>query len=170
MTQNIDRRGGTAAHSNSLLTATGAETVHDTTVRLDFSIGGKMYSKSGTNADQTTPTTDYADSVAFSDSSKTLTGVASAGGQGAVVVWAYNSSGTVKCMMGSRESLNAAGSFAVAPQFPRIPEDVCPFAYQVLKHYGQTSTVTFGTSNWNTSGFTNAIVNVFELPDRPQVS
>lgn len=168
--ENINYRGVTMAHSNSLLTATGAETVHDTTVRLDFSIGGKMYSKSGTNADQATPTTDHGDSVAFSDSSKTLTGVASAGGQGTVVVWAYNKDGTVKCMMGSRESLDAAGNFAEVPQFPAIPSDVCPFAYQVLKHYGQTSTVTFGTSNWNTSGFTNAIVNVSQLPDRPQVS
>lgn len=168
--ENINYRGVTMAHSNSLLTAAGAETVHDTTVRLDFSIDGKMYSKSGTNADQTTPTTDYGDSVAFSDSSKTLTGVASAGGQGTVVVWGYNSSNAVKCMMGSRETLDAAGNFAKSPQFPSIPADICPFAYQVLKHYGQASTVTFGTSNWNTSGFTNAIVNVANLPARPQVS
>ena len=169
MTQNIDRRGGTAAHSNSLLTATGAETVHDSTVRLDFSIDGKMYSKSSSNVDQATPTSDHADGVAFSDSSKTLTGTATSG-QGTVVVWAYNASGTVKTMMGSRESLNAAGVFERAPQFPRIPDDVAPFAYQVLKHYGQASTVTFGTSNWNTSGFTNVIVNVFELPGRPQIA
>ena len=168
--ENINYRGVTMAHSNSLLTATGAETVHDTTVRLDFSINGKMYSKSGTNADQTTPTTDHGDSVAFSDSTKTLTGVASAGGQGTVVVWAYNSSGTVKCLMGSRETLNAAGTFEEVPQFPAIPADVCPFAYQVLKQYGQAATATFGTSNWNASGFTNAIVNVATLPARPQVS
>lgn len=168
--ENINYRGATQAHSNSLLTATGAETVHDTTVRLDFSIGGKMYSKSGTNADQATPTTDYGDSVAFSNAAKTLTGVSSAGGQGTVVVWAYTSDGTVKCLMGSRETLDAAGLFAKPPQFPAIPSDVCPFAYQVLKHYGQTSTVTFGTSNWNTSGFTNAIVNVSQLPARPQVA
>lgn len=168
--QTLDINGLTMAHSNSLLTATGAETVHDTTVRLDFSLNGKMYSKSGTNADQTTPTTDYADSTLFSDSSKQLVGVASGGGQGTVVVWGYTSAGTVKCMMGSRETLDAAGNFAVAPKFPRIPSDVCPFAYQVLKHYGQGSTVTFGTSNWNTSGFTNAIVNVAVLPDRPQIS
>lgn len=169
MSQSLDVNGITAAHSNSLLTATGAETLHDTTVRLDFSIGGKMYSKSGTNADQATPTTDYGDSVLFSDTSKKLTGTSTTG-QGTVVVWGYLYDGTVKCMMGSRESLDSAGTFAKAPSFPAIPSNVCPFAYQVLKHYGQASTVTFGTSNWNTSGFTNAIVNVFTLPDRPQVS
>ena len=152
--------------TSGLLTATGAETVHDTTVLLNFCINGKAYTKSGTNADQATPTTDYNTGAAF----PTLTGVASAGGQGTVVVWAYNSSGTVKCMMGSVETLDAAGSFKNAPQFPSIPNDVCPFAYQVLKHYAQGTSVTFGTSNWNTSGFTNAIVNVLTLPSRPQIS
>jgi hypothetical protein len=31
-------------------------------------------------------------------------------------------------------------------------------------------TITFGSSNWNATGFTNAIVNIATLPDRPQVS
>jgi len=162
--------GLTMAFSNSLLTCTGAATSHDTTVRLDFSVNGKFKSKSGTNADQVTPTTDYADGVAFSNAAKTLTGVASAGGFGTVVVWGYSGTGTVRCMMGSREALDSAGTFAIAPQFPRIPADVCPFAYQVLKQHGQTATATFGTSNWNASGFTNAIVNISSLPDRPQVA
>jgi hypothetical protein len=163
---NLNYRGANFCTTNSLLTATGAETVHDTTVLLNYAINGKAYTKSGTNADQTTPTTDYNTSAAF----PTLTGVASGGGQGAVVVWAYNSSGTVQCMMGPVETLDASGNFARAPQFPLVPDDVCAFAYQVLKHYGQGTSVTFGTSNWNTSGFTNAIVNVLSLPSRPQIS
>lgn len=163
-------RGLNFCTTNSLLTATGGVTTHDTTVLLNFAINGKAYTKSGTNATQTTPTTDATDGVAFSDSSKKLTGVASAGGQGTVVVWSYNSSGTVKCSMGSVETLNADGTFVLRPQFPQILDSLTPFAYQILKHYGQTSTVTFGTSNWNVSGFTNAIVNVLALPDRPQVA
>lgn len=159
-------RGLTAAFNNSLLTATGAETVHDSTVAMTFTIDGKQYSKSGTNADQATPTADYNTGLAF----PALTGVASAGGQGAVVVWAYNVSSVVKCMMGPVETLNPSGDFVNPPQFPAVPSDVCPFAYQVLKHYGQASSVTFGSSDWNTSGFTNAIVNIAELPDRPQTS
>lgn len=166
----INQRGLNFCTTNSLLTATGAETVHDTTVLLNFSINGKAYTKSGTNVDAATPTSDYADGLAFSDTSKKLTGVASAGGQGTVVVWAYNASGTVKCMMGSRETLDAAGNFLRAPQFPPIPGDVCPFAYQIVKNYGQATTFTFGTSNWNASGASQAIVNVLVLPDRPQVS
>jgi hypothetical protein len=153
--------GVTMAHSNSLLTATGAETVHDTTVRLDYSINGKMYSKSGTNADQTTPTTDYNTGVAPA----TLTA-----SKGRAVVWAYNSSGAVKCMHGPNEDLDSAGNFKKAPQFPSVPDDVCPFAYQILKASSTAGTITFGSSNWNATGFTNAIVNISVLPDRPQVS
>lgn len=158
-------RGLTAALGSSALTATGAETVHDSTVAMPFSINGKLYSKSGTNADQATPTTDYVTGTAF----PVLTGTATLG-QGAVVVWAYNSSGTVKCMMGPIEDLDSAGLFLRPAEFPTVPDDVCPFAYMVLKHYASATSVRFGTSNWNATGFTNAIVNIMQLPDRPQIA
>lgn len=167
MSGNNNRRiaGLTAAFQSSALTATGAETVHDSTVAMPFCINGKLYAKSGTNVDQTTPTTDHNTGVAFPG----LVGKA-AGGQGTVVVWAYNSSGTVKCMMGSIETIDADGNFVIPPQFPYVPDDVCPFAYQVLKQQDSATTVVFGTSNWNATGFTNAINNVMQLPDRPQVA
>ena len=162
--------GATFCTTNSLLTATGAETVHDTTVQLNFCIDGKAYTKSGTNADQATPTTDYNTGSAF----PVLVGgasVAGAYGEGACVVWAYNSDGTVKCMMGDHQALDSAGNFIVAPQFPNVPKDVCPFAYQIVKA-GATAAVNiaFGTSNWNSTGYTNAIQNILVLPSRPQVS
>ena len=150
--------GGNFATTNSLLTATGAETVHDSTVLLNFSIGGKAYTKSGTNADQATPTTDYNTAAAFP---------ALAASEGTVVVWAYNSSGAVKCMMGSSESLDSAGAFKIAPQLPSVPDDVCPFAYQTLKNGSTGSAWTFGSSNWNATGMTATITNVLVLPDRP---
>jgi len=159
--ENVMLNGGNFATTNSLLTATGAETVHDTTVLLNFCINGKAYTKSGTNADQVTPTTDYNTGVAFTPLTAS---------QGAAVVWAYNSSGAVKCMMGGVESLDAAGNFKVAPQFPNVPDDVCPFAYQILKAGATAGTIAFGTSDWNATGFTNAIVNVLVLPNRPQVA
>lgn len=152
--------GANFCTTSSLLTATGAETVHDTTVLLNFCINGKAYTKSGTNADQATPTTDYNTGVAF----PTLTA-----NQGAVMVWAYNSSGAVKCMMGEIETL-VGGAFVNPPQFPKVPNDVCPFAYQVLKAGATAGTITFGSSNWNATGFTNVIQNVLVLPDRPQIA
>jgi len=151
--------------SAGALTATGAETVYDTTVTIDFCVEGKAYTKTAVT-DGVTPTTDGVSGSAF----RTLTGVASGGGQGTVLVWCLNASGTVKLLQGSRESLDSSGNFLMAPQFPGIPVDLTPFAYQVLKHYGQGTTVTIGSSNWNTSGFSNAIVDVHTLPRRPQVS
>lgn len=162
--------GATFCTTLSLLTATGAETVHDTTVLLPFCIDGKGYTKSGTNADQATPTTDYNTAAAF----PVLVGgnsVAGAYGEGACVVWGYTSGGVVKCMMGGHQALDSAGNFIVAPQFPVVPKDICPFAYQIVKA-GATAAVNiaFGTSNWNATGFTNAIVNILALPSRPQVA
>lgn len=153
--------GGNFCTTASLLTAAGTETVHDTTVQLEYAINGKAYVKSGTNADQTTPTTDYVTGAAF----PTL-----GASQGAAVVWAYNAAGTVQCMMSTVQDLDAGGSFKKRPEFPQIPNDVTPFAYQILKVDSTGSDVVFGTSNWDATGFTNVIVDVLVLPNRPQVS
>lgn len=157
--QSNDFRGLNFATTSSLLTATGAETVHDTTVALSFCINGKALSKSGTNADQTTPTVDAVTGAA-------ITQVAS---QLRVVVWCYNASGTVKVVAGDVVSWDGTNATPM-PQFPNVPNDLCPFAYQVLKTSSSAGTITFGTSNWNATGFTNAIVNVLVLPDHPQIS
>ena len=149
------------AFTNSLLTATGAETVHDTTVLLTFCLDGKLYSKSGTNVDQATPTTDYSTGLAFPSL---------VANQGAIVVWGYTSGGVVKCVQGEIVAMSG-GAFVVAPEFPaNIPNDICPFAYQIVKCGSTAGTITFGTSNWNATGFTNAIVNIATLPNRPQIS
>jgi len=154
-------RGLTMAFNSSVLTATGAETLHDSTVAMNFCIDGKVYQKSGTNANQVTPTTDHSTGADF----KTLSA-----SKGCVMVWCYNASGTVKVVQGEVTDLAADGSFVVAPEFPLIPNDVCPFAYQILKAGSTAGTITFGTSNWNATGFTNAIVNIAALPSRPQVA
>ena len=48
--------------------------------------------------------------------------------------------------------------------------EVSPFAYQVLKQFASATNVTFGTSSWNATGYTNAIVHIAQLPIQPQVS
>lgn len=166
----LDLRGGVFCTTSGLLTATGAETVHDTTVTINYVIDGKIATKTAIT-DGATPTTDYNTGAAF----PALVGgasVAGAYGNGCVVVWGLISGGTVKCVMGPHQALDANGAFVTAPQFPPIPAGFCPFAYQVLKA-GATASATaiiFGTANWNATGFTNAIVNVAYLPTRPQVS
>lgn len=155
------------ATTSGLLTATGAETVHDTTVTIAFSIEGKAYTKTAIT-DGATPTTDAVTAAAF----VALTGAgSSAGGQGCAFVWCLNSSGTVKVVQGPVTTLDSSGNFVPgAPQFPGIPSDLTPFAYSISKHYGVSTTFTFGTDNWNKSGHTHAIQNVHTLPRRPQAS
>lgn len=154
-----ERSNGNRCTTSGLLTATGAETVHDTTVTIAYSVNGKALTKTAIT-DGATPTSDIVTGAAF---------VAFGPSQGTVVVWCLNSSGTVRCAQGTIESWDGT-TFASAPKFPNIPDSLTPFAYQVLKASSTASAVTFGTSNWNATGFTNAIVNVHELPDRPQVS
>lgn len=152
--------------TSGLLTATGAETVYDTTVTIAFSVEGKGLTKTAVT-DGATPTTDYNTGAAFT----VLTGAGSSlGGEGCIFVWALNASGTVKVMQGAKQDLDASGNFLIAPQFPPIPSDVTPFAYSVSKYYGVSTTFLFGTDNWNESGHSHAIVNVHTLPRRPQVS
>lgn len=161
--------GATFCTNSGLLTATGAETVFDTTVDIQYCIDGKAYVYAA-NADEVTPTTDYNTGETF----PVLVGgnsVSGAYGEGACVVWCLNSSAAVKCVMGEHQALDSAGNFVVAPQFPNVPKDLCPFAYQILKAGDTAATnIAFGTSNWNSTDYTNAIQNILVLPSRPQVS
>lgn len=170
MLTNLSQRGAAFCTTSGLLTATGAETVYDTTVTINYVIDGKISTKTAVT-DGVTPTTDYVTGAAF----PALIGggsVANTPGYGCVVVWGLIAGGTVKCMMGPHERLDMQGNFVRAPQFPTVPKEVAVFAYQVLKAGATASAsgLTFGSSNWNATGFTNAIVNVAYLPSRPQVS
>ena len=160
MTHANQINGGTAAFDSGLLTATGAETVYDTTVIIPFALNGKLFRKAAVT-DGATPTT-AGDGSALS----TLTA-----SQGCVMVWCLNSAGTVGVFQSDVKTLDGANAFVTVPSFPTINLDTwCPFAYQVLKAASTAGTITFGSSNWNATGFTNAIVNVHTLPPRPQDS
>lgn len=151
----------TRATTSGLLTCTGAETVYDTTVAISFSIGGKAYSKDAVT-DGATPTAD--------GNGTTLSTLTAS--KGCVLVWALNAAGTVTLFQSDVVDLDASNNFVERyPEFPNVDlSTYCPFAYQVLKAASTAGTITIGSSNWNATGFTNVIVNVHELPDRPQVS
>jgi hypothetical protein len=151
-------QGATFASNTGLLTATGAETVYDTTVIIDYCINGKAYRKAAVT-DGATPTTDINTGAAF----PVLTA-----NKGAVAVFMMNAAGTVAVAMSGVHDLDEDGNFKVTPQFPPVPANQCPFAYQILKAGSTAGTITFGSSNWNATGFTNTIQNVLVLPDRPQ--
>ena len=155
--QKIDLRGANFCTTSALLTATGAETVYDTTVTLNYVQNGKISTKTAIT-DGATPTTDIVTAAA-------ITMIAS---QIRVVVWGLIGT-TVRVIAGPVCDWDGTTASPM-PQFPDMPDTFCPFAYQVLKTASTAGTITFGSSNWNATGFTNAIVNVAVLPDRPQTS
>lgn len=138
----------------------GATTYSTGADAIKFAIDGKAYSKAQVSGGAT-PTTD----------GNTGAGITLTANNGTVVVWGLNASGTVSVYQGSEESLDSAGDFIVAPQFPRLPDTVAPFAYTIHKAGSTTvGTWDFGTDNWNATGMTHTVVDVMQLPSRPQVS
>lgn len=157
MNDSLQSRGLTAAFTSGLLTATGAETVHDTTVTITAALDGKIVTKTAIT-DGVTPTTDH-------NTGEAITLVAN---QALVVVWALNASGDVKCMAGPAVAQSGGAYLNDAPQFPGVKSDVVPFAYQVIEAGSTTvGTWTFGSSDWNATGISATIVNVSQLPSRP---
>lgn len=148
-----------ATFTSGLLTATGAETVHDTTATINYSLGGVLLQKTAIT-DGATPTTD-----AVSGSAITLTA-----NHARLVVWCLDSSGDVKCIAGDTVAWDGT-AFQVAPHQPQIPDAYVPFATQLIKAGSTTvGTWTFGSSNWNATGVTNTIKNVSFLPGRPRTA
>lgn len=157
-------RGLTAQFGNATLVA-GTTTTLSLSVATTFSIRGKMYSKAiATN--QATPTTDSGTGAAF-------LGVKA--NNGSVFAICLDSSGNTKVVQGEITALDSTGAFIVAPEFPGIPDTLCPIGYAIIKA-GSTADATtgwlFGTSSLATppTGITQTFVNVATLPDRPQIS
>ena len=158
--------------SGTLSVTGGAATTYVLGTAMDWTFNGKWRTQKASGSGLATPTTDHNTGLAFPP----LVGGASvtnATGQGANIVWGLDTkdSDAVVCMQGPIQNLDIQGNFSKAPLMPAVPGDVVPFAYQVLKA-GNTASATaiiFGTANWNATGFTNVIVDVAVLPDKPQV-
>jgi hypothetical protein len=86
--------------------------------------------------------------------------------QSRAVVWCVNAAGAVAVVEGPVvDWINNV--YTVAPSLPAIPDTLTPFAIQILRA-GATAvgTQTFGSTAWAATGFTNAITNIYVLPDR----
>lgn len=143
-----------AAGTTSTLSSTG--TVY-------YCINGKAYSHAALS-NTATPTTDATTAAAFVPITTNM---------GAVIVIGFNAAGTLKAAQGGLQALDVAGNFIVSPQFPALPDDFCPIAYQVIKA-GATASASgwiFGTSNQaSVTGITYAIQDLMTMPGRPQVA
>lgn len=142
--------------------AAGTTTTYTTANAVNYAIGGVAYTKAAaTNA--ATPTTDATTGAAFLPVSAN---------QGSVFVFGYDAAGNLKVSQGQVQALDVQGNFLLSPQFPTIPDGVCPFGYLVFKG-GSTlaSAWVFGTGNLSgVSGATYSFKNLMTLPARPVVS
>jgi hypothetical protein len=166
----LAHRGATASLSNGLLVA-GTTSTLTTTVTIIPVLDGKFQTTLAAITNQAHPTTDFNTGAAF----VAMVGgnsVANTPGQGCIVVYGL-SAGVVKAVQGPIKALDMQGNFSngQAPDFPAIPANFVPFAYVVMKA-GATAglSIIVGTSNWNATGFTQAFVNVYQLPSRVQVA
>jgi len=139
----------------------GAATTFSTgATTLQYAVLGKAATKATVTAGAS-PTTD-----AVTGNAITLVP-----NKGMVVVWCLDLPGNVKVVAGPAADLDSAGNFKVYPQFPGVPDTLCPFAYHVIKAGSTTvGTWTFGSSNWNATGLSHTVVDVLVQPARPQIS
>ena len=148
--------------------AAGTTTTITIGTTTPFAIRGKAYSK-GSASNAATPTTDATTGAAF---------VAVSPGFGCVFVIGLDSSGAIKVSQGPLQALagvtttGATDLFVLAPQFPIVPDTVCPIGYLVTKVGSAGSAWTFGSSNLAgpPSNVLHTFVDCITLPDRPQVA
>ena len=142
--------------------AAGTTTTLSSTGTIHYMIRGKTATRAAL-ANTATPTTDAVTGLAFPTISAN---------QGTVVAIGLDASGNVKAAQGEIQALDVSGNFINAPQFPSLPETICPIGYIVLKG-GSTlvGTFRFGSSNLSgVTGMTYTFVSCAMLPDRPQVA
>lgn len=150
--------------------AAGTTSTYSTNLLVNYIIKGKIYQRLVAN-NVATPTVDVTDGLPFTPLA--FPASATVGGQGSVFVFCYDAGQSApRVAQGSVEQLDVAGNFINAPQFPVLPDTVCPFGYVVVK-LGPTAVAnwTFGTNNLSgVTGVTYAFQDISTLPDRPQVS
>lgn len=140
----------------------GTTTTTTVTTTVPTAIKGKAYAGITAAANGTTPTTDALTGAAF---------VAVGLNKACVFVFCADTSNALKCVQGEIVNYSEDGVFERAPQFPPIPDTLCPIAYELVKIISTGSAWTMGVSNQATqTGITKVFVDVCTLPDRPQTS
>jgi hypothetical protein len=164
----IERRffGLTHSHINAGFVA-GTTSTYTTTASTNAVIGGKFCTVLTAQTNTASPTTDAATGAAFLPLTPN---------KATVLVWGINAAGAIKVCQGSIEDTEVGitttvGAFRNPPQWPSLPDDFVPMAYQLCRTAPSAATWTPCTSSWTASGVTcTAMVNVAQLPDRPQIT
>jgi hypothetical protein len=145
--------GTTSTYTTTASTATAANGVFGTTLTAQTNTAS--------------PTVDATTGVAF---------VPMTANQASVLVWGVNAAGVIKLAQGQVVPTEVgvtttAGNFINAPQFPALPDDFVPLAYNLVRTSPTGSSFTAGTTAWAASGITCSVAkNVQTLPARPVIS
>ena len=154
--------GLTMNHTNAGFVA-GTTSTYTTAVTTTCSFKGKFGTTLAAQTNTASPTADAMTGAAF---------VPVLANQATVLVWGVNEAGAIKCAQGSIVPTEigvttTVGAFISAPQFPSLPEDFCPIAYQLVRVSPTGATFTAGTTQWAASGITCSVAkNIATLPDR----
>ena len=145
----------------------GTTSTYTTTVTTSVSINGRFGTTLGAQTNSASPTTDALTGAAF---------VPLTANQATVLVWGVNAAGAIKLCQGSivpteTGVTTTAGAFIHAPQFPSLPEDFAPIAYNLVRTSPTGSAFTTGTTSWTASGITCSVAkNIATMPDRPSIT
>ena len=159
---NLNLRGLTINLTNAGLAA-GTTTTYVTTASTAAIINGGFTTALTAQTNTASPTTDATTGLAF----KALTA-----NQATVLVWGVTAGGAIRVSQGSIEDTQVgvtttAGEFINTPEFPTIPDSMCPIGYSVHRTSPTGSAFTPGSTAWAASGITSTFKNVCTLPDRP---
>lgn len=145
----------------------GTTSTYTTTASTAAVINGVFGTALTAQTNTATPTTDATTGAAF---------VALTANKATVLVWGVNAAGAIKLAQGTivpteTGVTTTAGAFINAPQFPSLPDDFCPIAYNLVRTSPTGSAFTAGTTSWAASGITcSTAKNVHTLPDRPKIA
>ena len=164
----MDRLKDHGATRNMVSTAfvLGTTSTYTTTVTSECVIDGVFGTTLGAQTNTASPTTDAKTGAAF---------VALGDNQATVLVWGITLAGAIALCQGSIEDTEVgvtttAGAFLKAPQFPQLPDDFCPIAYNLVRTAPSASAFTPGTSSWTATGITASVAkNLHVLPARPRI-
>jgi len=148
--------------------AAGTTTTFTTTGTLAFAINSIAYSKAAVT-NQATPTLDANTGLAFKP---LLFPSGLQPGQCSVFVWALNAAGTYAVVQGSVENLDSQGAVVIAPQYPVVPDTMCPVG-SLLVRLGPTAVAnwTLGVNNLSSvTGVTYTFASLIGIPARPRAS
>ena len=145
----------------------GTTSTYTTTATTAFAINGKFGTTLAAQTNTASPTLDANTGVAFP---------AILADNCAVLVWGTTLAGVIALCQGPSVALapgvtTTVGAFIAAPQFPALPDNFCPMAYQIVRVSPTGATFTAGTTSWTASGITcTTMKNIATLPDRPQIA